>query len=122
MLGMLEFLRAGGVPAIIILVLGVVSIVTAAQFFRAADPGRLAVVRALNVAVTWAVIVGVASNFRTVASHVAQDPEWSKAPLLPLLQGFAESLVPAVLGGTMLSVSWILIGFGLRKMPGRAVE
>ncbi len=113
---MLEFLRAGGVPAIIILVLGTVSMLTAANFFRAADPGRLAVVRALNVAVTWAVIVGVAANFRTVASHVAQDPEWSKAPLLPLLQGFAESLVPAVLGGTMLSVSWILIGFGLRKM------
>ena len=119
---MLEFLRAGGVPALIILLLGAVSLVTAANFFRAADPGRLAVVRALNVAVTWAVIVGVAANFRAVASHVAQDPEWSKAPLLPLLQGFAESLVPVVLGGTILSVSWILIGFGLRKIPGHAGE
>jgi hypothetical protein len=114
---MVDFIVAGGFPAIIILVLGAVSIVTAALFFRAADPGRLAVVRALNTAVMWAVVVGVAADLRSVASHVARDPEWMKEPLGPLLQGFAESLVPAVLGGTILSVSWILIGFGLRKMP-----
>jgi len=114
---MLDFMKAGGVPAIVILILGTVSVVSAARFFRAADPGQLAVVRALNIAVTWAVIVGVAADLRSVASHVARDPEWSKDPLGPLLQGFAEALVPAVLGGTILSVSWILIGFGLRKMP-----
>jgi hypothetical protein len=114
---MLDFIKTGGVPAIIILVLGSVSVVTAARFFHAADPGRLAVVRALNTAVMWAVIVGVAADLRSVASHVARDPEWMKEPLGPLLQGFAESMVPAVLGGTILSVSWILIGFGLRKMP-----
>jgi hypothetical protein len=114
---MLNFLLAGGFPVVVIFALAAVDLYNAAKFFRAADPGRLAVVRSLNLAITWAIVVGVASNLMKVAWTVVEVPEFAAAPLLPLIQGFGESLVPAVIGGAVLSVSWILIGFGLRKMP-----
>jgi hypothetical protein len=113
---MLKFIADGGIPAIVILVLGAVTIATAAAFVRRPGPGHLAVVRAVNTALVWTIIFGVTSNLISVARYVSTDPELSKAPALPVLEGIAEALVPLVIGGGILAVSWILLAFGLRKM------
>ena len=45
------------------------------------------------------------SDLIATASHVADNPEWLKEPLPYLLGGFAESLTPAVLAGSIASMS-----------------
>jgi hypothetical protein len=117
---MLQLIKAGGVPAIVILILGIVTIGTAIAFVRRPGPGHLAVARAVNSALTWTIIFGVASNLMTVARFVGNDPEMSKAPGLPLMMGIGESLSPLVIGGAILTISWIILAFGLRKMESHA--
>jgi hypothetical protein len=114
---MIDFLRAGGYTMVIVIVVGGAMLVAAARFAREADPRRLALVKALTWALSFAVVSGIAVNLAVTCTAVATDPEWSKAPLLPLLQGFAESITPAILGGAIASIAWILVGVGVRRMP-----
>ena len=114
---MLDFIRAGGYVMFVLLAIGIPLIVTAALFAWRANPQRLSLVRALTTALVFAAITGIASDLIAVASHVAKNPEWLKEPLPVLLGGFAEALTPAVLAGGLASVAWILVAFGVRRMP-----
>jgi len=114
---MLDFIRAGGYVMFVLLAIGVPLLYTAARFAKAADPQRLSLVRALTVALAFAAISGVASDLLAVASHVADNPDWLKDPVPYLLGGFAESMTPAVLAGTLAAVAWILVAVGVRRMP-----
>jgi len=53
----------------------------------------------------------------TVAKNVGANEEWLKEPLPYLLEGLAESLTPAVLASAFASIAWILVAFGVRRMP-----
>ena len=114
---MLDFIRAGGYVMFVLLAIGVPLLYTAARFAKAADPQRLSLVRALTVALAFAAISGVASDLLAVASHVADNPDWLRDPVPYLLGGFAESMTPAVLAGTLAAVAWILVAVGVRRMP-----
>lgn len=114
---MIDFLIAGGYTMIVVLVVGAVMVTAAARFAFAADPQRLALVRALTWALAFAVLAGVAANLRTVCHAVAGNDEWLKAPLPILLEGFAEAIAPAILGGAIASIAWILVAVGVRRMP-----
>ena len=114
---MIEFFLAGGYVMFVLLAIGVPLLVTSALFARHADPQRLSLIRALTTALAFAAISGVASDLIATASHVADNPEWLREPLPFLLGGFAESLTPAVLAGTIASIAWILVAFGVRRMP-----
>jgi hypothetical protein len=114
---MFEFLRAGGYTMVIVLVVGGAMLVTAARFAREAEPRRLALVKALTRALVFAVVSGIAANLSVTCQAVVDHPEWARAPVLPLLEGFSESITPAILGGAIASIAWILVGVGVRRMP-----
>ncbi len=114
---MIDFLVAGGYTMIVVIVVGGVMLATSVRFAFVADPKRLALVRALTWALVFAVISGVAVNLSTVCRAIADNPDWLKAPLPILLTGLAESIAPVVLGGAVASISWILVGVGVRRMP-----
>ena len=114
---MLDFLRAGGSIMFVLLAIGLPLIAVAARFAKSADPQRLSLIRALTTALAFAAISGVASDLGAVASHIANNPEWLKEPLPFLLVGFAEAVTPAILAGTIASIAWILVAFGVRRMP-----
>nr|HEX4319100.1 hypothetical protein [Kofleriaceae bacterium] len=114
---MIDFLLAGGYTMVIVIVVGGVMLVAAARFAREAEPRRLALVKALTWALAFAVISGIAANLVATCHAVISDPEFSRAPLMPLLEGFAESITPAILGGAIASIAWILVGVGVRRMP-----
>jgi hypothetical protein len=116
-LAMLEFFLAGGWIMFVLLAIGVPQIVVAARFAREASPHRLALIRALTAALVFAAIAGTASDLMAVATHVADNPEWLKEPLPVLLQGFGECMTPAILAGSLASIAWILVAFGVRRMP-----
>ncbi len=114
---MIGFIRAGGYIMFVLLAIGLPLIVIAARFAKTADAQRLSLIRALTIALAFAAISGVASDLGAVASHVSDNPDWLKEPLPFLLGGFAEAVTPAILAGTIASIAWILVAFGVRRMP-----
>ena len=119
---MAQFIRAGGYPIWIVIALSIPTLYLAVRFAISIDARRLAMLRALTWAQIFAVTSGVASNVLAVLWGIGRRPELAKDPLQPLFIGLGESLTPAVLGLSLLSVTWILITFGLRRSPRSDLE
>jgi hypothetical protein len=118
---MVNFVRAGGYPIWIVLALSIPMLYFGVRFAIAADARRLALLRALTWAQVFAVGSGVASNVLAVMWNVGRTPD--DEPVLPrIMIGLGEALTPAVLGLSMLTVTWILITFGLRRAPRSELE
>ncbi len=111
------FIRAGGVNMFFLLGFAAVTIGTAIQFARNADPHRLSILRAL----TWATVISATTGFiaglASTCKYVVNDPEALADPLPYLLQGFSESCANLLLGGGILVITWSLVAFGVRRMP-----
>jgi len=114
---MLDFFRAGGFNMIPLAVLGIAMLVTAVKFARDADPQRLALVRALTWAIVACTFIGLAAGLASTAHYVVDHDEALKDPLPYLLQGFAETMTNAILGGSFVVLAWILVAVGVRRMP-----
>ncbi|HEY3808021.1 MAG TPA: hypothetical protein VGL61_35795 [Kofleriaceae bacterium] len=114
---MLTFIVAGGWPMLVLIALAVPLLVIAALFARSASPHRLSIIRALTTAMTFTAIGGVASDLASVAYHVADNPDWLKDALPYVLEGFSESMAPIVLAFPLIAIAWILVAFGVRRMP-----
>ena len=115
---MLNFLRAGGIPMIIVISFGLITLFVALRHFWAPSEHRILLVKTLSVATTFSVGAAVTANLAVVMTKVPNHPQWSTSPKLPLIvmTGIGEALTPAVLGFTMLSVSWIFLSSGIRKL------
>jgi hypothetical protein len=114
---MVQLIIAGGWVMFVLLILLAVLLVVAVQFARNASAHRLSIIRALTTAVTFCTIGGVASDLAAVGYHVSHNPDWLKDALPNVLAGFAESMAPAVLAFPLLAIAWILVAFGVRRMP-----
>jgi hypothetical protein len=121
-LAMADFIRAGGYPIWIVIALTVPTLILAIRFVVAVDARKLAMLRALSWAQVFAVTSGVAANVLAVLWNVGRDEDALKDPLPYLLVGLGEALTPAVLGLSALTVTWILITFGLRRSPRSELE
>lgn len=113
---MADFMRAGGVPMWVVLVYGVVALVAAALFAARPDESKIPYVRAMSAAMIFAIIGGVASCIAAVMSNIAADPEMSRDPLIPIMIGIGESLAPAILGFAFLSLIWLVMAAGIRRL------
>ena len=115
---MIEFFQAGGFPMWIILLLGLGALVSAGTFAFKPDERKVGFIRGLSTAMVFSVLSGVASDLATVCHAVATKPELSKSGELHLIvmMGIAESLTPAIMGFTMLSLVWMLVGIGHRRL------
>jgi hypothetical protein len=114
---MIEFFRAGGFNMLVLAALAIPTWITAVKFARNATPQRLSIIRALTWAISFASIVGVAAGLASTAHFVVNVPEAQKDPLPYLLQGFAETMTNAILGGGIVVITWILVAVGVRRMP-----
>ena len=121
---MLDFLRAGGMGMVAVLILGVATLLSSVLFARRPDERRMAVIRGLSVASGFAVLTAVASNVAAVMFKVPQNPEWSKSPDLHLIvmTGLGESLTPAIVGGAFLTITWVIVAVGMRRLSERLAE
>jgi hypothetical protein len=84
------------------------------------EPRLLGVVRALTWALVFSTLSGIASDITATFMHVVHDPEWSKEPVLPVMMGLGESLTPATLGFSLLSICWIIVAVGVRRSKSDA--
>ena len=114
---MLDFFRAGGFNMIPLAIVGVAMVVTAIKFARGADTQRLALIRALTITTAFLVVIGVAAGLASTAHYVVEHEDALKDPLPYLLQGFAETMTNAILGGCFAVISWLLVAVGVRRMP-----
>jgi hypothetical protein len=114
---MREFFIAGGWMMFVVLATAIPMLFTAVKFARNATPHGLSLVRALTTAVVFASIAGVITNLASVGRNVASNPEFMKDALANILWGFNESMAPAILGFPLITITWILVAFGVRRMP-----
>ncbi len=112
-------MTAGGAPSFVIVFFGLVALASAARFAWRPEPGRVGYLLALSAAVLFSSVAGVAAALASVAVHVAGNDEWAKSPDMPLivLMGFGESMAPAILGFSLLSVIALVSSVGLRRLP-----
>jgi hypothetical protein len=115
---MLEFFREGGWAMFFVLAFGSLAFVAAVIFAVRPDPRRVDVVRDLTRATVFSIAAGMVADLARVGHKVPNVPEWANSPKihLILLQGFAESMAPGVLGFTLLSLVWLVMAVGHRRL------
>jgi hypothetical protein len=115
---MAEFMKAGGWSMWFVLLLALGALVSAGLFVARADLRKLALVRALTWATLLAIASGLCANVAAVMTYAANnDPPDLH---LVVMQGLAEALAPGILGFTMVSISWLLVAVGTRRVQDRA--
>jgi len=112
--GMLTLFREGGFPMWFLLAFGGLLLISGARFAIRPDPLRLRLALALGVATLFTMLTAICADLATVG-HQAPDfltrhPEMNLASVL--LQGIAESLSPAILGSTVLTLAALFIALG----------
>jgi len=112
-----DFFRAGGFTIWPVLLFSILVLVASAQFALKPAPKRLAIIRALTMALLFSSIAGLLTNFVAVSSKVTGRPEWANSPdvHLIILSGLGEAVTPAVLGFTSLSLAWLFVAVGARR-------
>lgn len=119
---MLTYIQAGGWSMLIVIAFGLALLVTSTRFFFQARPERLAMIRALSVAMVFWILGGVAFNVTTVLWTVAAQPDPAGGLRVDwLIQGLGEAITPAGLGFPALGVTWLLVAVGVRRahdLPG----
>jgi hypothetical protein len=115
---MLEMFRAGGFPMWAILAFGLFDLGLGARFAFRPERRLLPVIAALGAAVLFSIFAGTAKDLATVGMTVPQHPEWANSPKVHLivLQGFAESMSPSILGFSLLALVSLECAVGLRKL------
>jgi hypothetical protein len=115
---MIKLFQAGGFPMWFILVFGLVALVAAVLFALRPETSKVAAIRALTIATLLSVGSGVASDIAAVGYAVSGNPAWAHSPELPriLLEGIGESMSPVVMGCSLLSMVWLVVALGQRRL------
>jgi hypothetical protein len=114
---MVELMKAGGWSMWFVLVFGLGALAASVLFVLKSDLRKLAMIRALSLATVFAIAAGLCANVAAVLTFASRGSE----PDLHLIitAGLAESLAPGILGFTMLSISWLLVAVGTRRVQDR---
>jgi hypothetical protein len=110
----MEFMRAGGMPMWLTLLMGGYAIWVAISFAREPAEGKLALLRPLSVATIFhsltGFVLGIGLTMKFSASAMAQPD----GPAI-LLTGIGESSANIGLGFGLLTVAWMIITVGFRR-------
>jgi hypothetical protein len=115
-----NFMAQGGIGMWFILLFGGVTLLTAVLFARRPDEARLAVLRALTITTLLssftAFTAGVAMSLGALMRiPIERRNDW---PLFAC-KGISESCANLIFGFTLLTLSWLVISIGLRRLAAR---
>ena len=113
---MMYLMRAGGFPMWIVLLFGIIILAAAILFARRPDEGKLGFIRGMSVATVFAVVSGLASNLAATFYKSLHVPEFRAELLESVLMGVSESMSPAILGFSILSIVWLITAVGVRRL------
>lgn len=109
--------REGGFPMWFLLAFGTLLLIAGARFAMRPDATRLRLALALGAATLFTMLTAVAADLATVGhqapTYLTRHPEMTLPAVL--LQGVAESMSPAILGSTMLTLAALFIALGLHR-------
>ena len=118
---MLEFFRNGGVPMFGVLICGLAALIAEIRFAMSTDERKVGVIVSLCVAaLDWGVL-GFVTDLMVVCTAIQKVEELQKFDVLPfvLIQGFRESLSPLILSLALLTVVWLVMAVGYRRLAPR---
>ena len=114
---MMTLFREGGFPMWFLLAFGMLLLISGARFAMNPGPTRLRLALALGAATLFTMVTAISADLATVGhqapSYLARHPELTLAAVL--LQGIAESLSPAILGSTVLTLAALFIALGFHR-------
>jgi len=121
---MMDWLMAGGWAMGFLMIIGGFTLLAAATFARRPDPTQLERIHSLARAMAWATLAGVASDLAAVGTKIPRNLAWAHSPDLHLLvlEGIAESLTPAIFGGSALAVVALLLAAGHARLRAVGVS
>ena len=109
--------REGGFPMWFLLSFGALLLVSAARFAARPDAARLRTAFALGGATLFTMLTAIGADVATVGhqlpEYLAHHPDATLASAL--LQGMAESLSPAILGCTLLTLAALFLALGFYR-------
>ena len=114
---MMTLMRNGGFPMWFIVAFGMVALGAAVRFALHPSRPRLGFVKYMSLATLMSIATGTAADLATVcyamnSDAMAADPQWHRI----FLQGMAESLSPAILGFTLLSLTALIAAVGRGRL------
>ena len=111
---MMGFMQQGGLSMWLILVLGLLTLAVAVSFAVTPTERKLSMIRPLSLATVFSVLGGIAADLGATMKALSSSPEYMASPAA-LLAGIGESMVPGILGFTLLSLAWLVAAAGLRR-------
>lgn len=113
---MLDLIREGGGPMLFVLIFGLLTFAAAGLFAARGDRRRLGFIVWMGVATLLSVGGGVAADLAAVGHHgLERCAALHIEPQACLLGGFAESMSPAIIGLTLLSLAAMLTAVGMSR-------
>lgn len=111
------FFLGGGTAMWFVLLLSVLTLVSALRFAQRPAEYRQRTVASFTWATSFAILSGVALNLAAVGVKAPEIAARSvdRALSTIVLGGIAESVAPAILGFTLLAFAWLLIAVGQRR-------
>jgi len=125
---MLTLIRNGGLPMVFILLFGLSALGAAFYFAVRAERRTLGFVEAMGRATLFATLAATAADVGATLNAVARA--WDAAPpgagpatgARLLVEGFAESTSPGILGFSMLALVAMLTAVGRRRLDERTTS
>jgi len=112
---MVEMLRHAGIVSLLSMAIGFAPLAMAAGYFVRPTERRLALMRPLSLAGLFAAVTGSATGYLHVFRHYGIAADFSHEFQQRMATGAAESLVPAVVGFTSLTLAWLLVAAGMSR-------
>ncbi len=110
-------IREGGFPMWFVLAFGLVSLGAAAWFAYRPSRRTLKFIRGMSAATLLTSFMGICADLAAVGHHAnARWDEWSGSIVRVLLQGFAESMSPGIMGFSLLSLVALLVAAGAPRL------
>ena len=110
-----DMFRQAGIVSLMSLAITFVPLAMALAYFLRPSERRLALMRPLSLAGLFAALTGSATGYLHVFRHFGIAPEFTDDFYRRMATGAAESLVPAVVGFTCLTVAWLLVAAGMSR-------
>jgi hypothetical protein len=117
MVAMLTLFAEGGFPMWFLLAFGLATLAFAARFAHTPARRTLRTAFALAGATAFTSVTGVCADLAAVGHHAPGYLEVHPGTTMveALLQGVAESMSPAIVGFTMLSLAALVAALGLQR-------
>lgn len=112
-----DWFKEGGFPMWFILAFGGIAVATAFVFAIRPQKEREGFIVAMSTATLFSVLSGTLAGFSAVAHHLAKHEEYGPFEFARIMtMGLGEITRPGILGFSMLSLVWLMVAVGRRRL------